>query len=371
MFGKLQNQVHYRMRQYQKLSSIPGNVIPGPPEEPPHPALILTFILAAFYVLSGVTQPLIMTLANEAGIAEPRCQIYMVFYYFGPATVSFVVPQNGGWPPVRILLRSACVAGFDIVAQTMNYTGATMAGPTIFAIIYSSVTVWTAVFSRLLLSRSLNLCQWLGVGMVFLGLGLTGLNSVQLGPDVLRGAILVIFGSAMHALTYVLSEALMTTQTGDRITVQANCALQGLVACAALSMWQIIYTRPRFEKLIQVPVQESGATWLVVTGTLFAFAFANLVHSFCFFHTLRFFPGGSTSAGVMKGLQAVLVFAVTSLLYCGRVGGAEMCFTRIKFASLIVVVFGIVVFGKATEKQKTKLSAIKAGYSAIEIEVDV
>lgn len=76
-----------------------------------------------------------------------------------------------------------------------------------------------------------------------------------------------------------------------------------------------------------------------------------LVDSFAFQHTLKNFPGGATSAGVMKGLQAVLVFVVTSWVFCGRTGGEEMCFTGLKFASLVAVVSGVLTYAKATERR--------------------
>jgi hypothetical protein len=44
---------------------------------------------------------------------------------------------------------------------------------------------------------------------------------------------------------------------------------------------------------------------------------ANLVHCVTFQLTLKHSPGGATSAGVLKGLQAVMVFVVTSLVFCG------------------------------------------------------
>ena len=83
---------------------------------------------------------------------------------------------------------------------------------------------------------------------------------------------------------------------------------------------------------------------------LSSFAISNFVHSLSFFYTLKHFSGGSTSAGIMKGLQAVLVFVVTSALYCGRLGGSEMCFSVWKLASLLVVVTGVMVFGHATQQ---------------------
>ena len=73
-----------------------------------------------------------------------------------------------------------------------------------------------------------------------------------------------------------------------------------------------------------------------------------------FFSTLKNFPGGATSAGVLKGLQAVFVFAASSILLCGRWGGLEMCWSRIKFISLVVVVCGILIYGTFTTEKKGK-----------------
>lgn len=97
---------------------------------------------AAFYVLSGCSQPLLMTSLKDAGIADPTCQLYMFFYYLGPA--SFIFTLLGGrsdWPSYRAITKAVGIALFDIVAAAMNYTGASMAGPTIFAIVYSRYVI--------------------------------------------------------------------------------------------------------------------------------------------------------------------------------------------------------------------------------------
>jgi drug/metabolite transporter (DMT)-like permease len=339
----------------------PGRDIP--------PSMALTATLAFFYVLSGVTQPLIMAIAKEAGIADPSCQLYMVGYYLGPACVLFNVPR-GGWPARSSLLKTAGIASFDICAQVLNYSGAALAGPTLFAIIYSSVTVWTALFSRVLLGRLMNPFQWLGVAIVFSGLCITGLNSVTLGSEVVHGSFLVMMGSSMHALTYCLSEAVMT-KVDEKVSVKANCAIQGIVAGAVLLYWQLIYTRPRFEELIWEPMQESQTSGTKAMSILLGFAVANFVHAFCFFHTLKYFPGGSTSAGVMKALQAVMVFVLTSIAFCGRLGGQEMCFSHLKLISLVVVVGGVTLFGRATQWQRQAEQIGKLGYASIVDDVSV
>ena len=326
------------------------------------PAAATKLTFAAFYVLSGVTQPLIMSIAKEAGLADPTCQLYMLFYYLGPASVCLLLCHTENtWPSPRALGKAACIASFDMAAQALNYTGSAMAGPTIFAIIYSSVTVWTAVFSRFILSRTLDPWQWLGIFTVFCGLAITGLDSVSMGREVFHGSCFITIGSIIHALTYVMSEAVMT-KGDETLSIQVNCAVQGIASCSALVLWQIFYTLPRFNELILGPMEASRTSYLKAMCILCSFTLANLVHALCFFHTLKHFWGGSTSAGVMKGLQAVLVFVFTSIAFCGRLGGDEMCFSRVKFMSLVTVVGGVLLFGKATEQAMNS----DGGYTRIE-----
>mmetsp|Transcript_2190 Transcript_2190/g.3068 ORF Transcript_2190/g.3068 Transcript_2190/m.3068 type:complete len:407 (+) Transcript_2190:810-2030(+) len=347
-----------------------------------------------------------MESAKKAGIANPSCQLYMFFYYIGPASaiIPFLfcnrsgtrtnsngsttterrihhtakhgnVSSSSSEPPAltslqrlftwQIWKKAGSVAIVDIVAQTLNYTGSTMAGPTIFAIIYSSVTIWCAVFSRCILGRSMSLGQWGGVVLVFSGLAITGLQSVDLGPQVFHGSTLIILGSALHALMYVFSEHVMNGHTNrhgssssssrtEPVSALQYCAIYGSTACLGYGLWQIVYTIPNLDTLIWQPMQEantsvSGAMYILCTITITSF-----IHSVTFFHTVKYFPGGATSAGVMKALQAVLVFVATAWVFCGKIGGSEMCFTIDKLLSLIIVVIGVLIFGKATEAMKKK-----------------
>lgn len=337
--------------------------------------LHVTFYVAAAYVLSGVTQPLLMSLAKAAGLADKSCQLYMFFYYVGPACVvcslcrdnknaprteAANAPKVGSvWTAV---LKVGSIALVDVVASTMNYTGSTMAGPTIFAIVYSSVTVWCAILSRIVLHRRMSYLQWLGVVLVFGGLTVTATDSASLGPSVLNGALLVTVGSALHALMYVLSEAVMKDLDLAPITF---CAIFNCVGCAVFALWQIFYTRLHLDDLILEPMREAHTSYGYAALILLAISFMSLVHSTTFFHTVKYFPGGATSAGVMKALQAVLVFVATSLAFCGRLGGEEMCFTISKFISLNVVVVGVLVFGKATDVMKNGGFGLQDGYEII------
>lgn len=373
----------------------------------PSPSWVLTNAL--FYVMSGVTQPILMAYASHAGLANPKAQLYMLFYYIGPALAAFslrcrcshkktkaneettqllsndmqtkrysnnstqddasinissssLIQEEEHWPSTFLLLKASGIAIFDIFAQSMVYTGNNLAGPTVFAIIYSSVTIWAAIFSRILLSRSLVVFQWAGVCLVVVGLALTAIDSKTVGKNVFAGAILILVGSSFHGLTYVMSERIMTPspiirsvsgihKEPEHLSIKANCAVQGIVAMVVFLLWQIFYTLPRIEPLILVPMREAGTTALHALIILVTITLANYVHSITFYVTLRHFPGGATSAGVLKGLQAVLVFAVSAMILCERWGGNEMCWSNSKGISLVVVVSGIMIYGTFTEKK--------------------
>ena len=262
-----------------------------------------------------------------------------------------------------------------------------MAGPTIFAIVYSSVTIWTALYSYLLLSRKLTVLQWMGVITVFLGLVITSINSVSVGRHVFNGTILITIGSSMHALTYVLSEIIMTK---EKLSLPLNCSIQGIVAVTMYLLWQLLYTRKHYHDKIEIPMIESGTSVKAGLMVLLSLSVSNLIHATTFFYTLKHFPCGATSAGVMKGLQAVLVFVFSSLVYCssgdlhesigedeagsnnsGEVkehkiyGGEEMCFTFTKFISLVVVLTGVIIFALATDGHKNDSYARKEGYEQV------
>ena len=245
------------------------------------------------------------------------------------------------------------IAGWDIFSQILNYTGASLAGPTIFAIIYSSVTIWTAVFSQLILGRTMYFKQWLCVILVFSGLGITATNSVNTGKNVLTGSLLVIVGSAMHGMTYVLSEGIMTVGQ-EKLSVIQNNFVQSTFNGSLLLLWQFLYTIPHFDDAVWGPMQDSNTSVLYASVLLGGFGALSIIHSLTHFHTLKHYPGGATSAGVMKGLQAVLVFVCTNFLYCNKLGGPEMCFSDAKFVALVTVCGGVLGYVHTTQKRFSK-----------------
>ena len=45
------------------------------------------------------------------------------------------------------------------------------------------------------------------------------------------------------------------TKGDEQLSAQVNCALQSIVGSLVLLVWQVVYTRPRFDSLIQQPMK--------------------------------------------------------------------------------------------------------------------
>ena len=78
--------------------------------------------------------------------------------------------MKGTFRPTKLLLLSA----IDVVSQFLCQFGLTVAGSSLYIIIYSSATIWIAIESRVLMHRRLSALQWLGCAVVVGGLAITG-----------------------------------------------------------------------------------------------------------------------------------------------------------------------------------------------------
>jgi len=304
-------------------------------------------VLAAFLVLflvSGVSQPLLFSQVKFAGLGDTTCQLYMLPYYAGMAGVgllTFCVPGKR-WGELP-LLRCVGIAAVDLISQVLNFSGNMKAGSAIYAVIYASVTVWCAVLSRLFLQRVLSAWQWCAIVVVFTGLAITAIDARVSGDDVFLGAVMICVGAVLHAFMYVMSECVSVR--GEKIPAHINCACQALTACTIVGTWQCVYTSTHWT-LIADPLAEAQTSPLTAVLLFLFVALANFLHAVTFFFLLTWI--GAVSAGVIKGLQAVCVFVLAHLLFCGR--EKAQCYTLLKGVSLIVVVSGVLAYTYATRR---------------------
>ena len=90
------------------------------------------------------------------------------------------------------IIRTIGLGLFFSLIPSLSYCGSGL-----FQVAFSSVAIWSALYSRIILKRPINRVQWLGIGIVTLGLVLSPLSAQNL---------LTLLGAQFYALSYILNE---------------------------------------------------------------------------------------------------------------------------------------------------------------------
>jgi len=295
------------------------------------------FVWITLYIVSGITQPLIMDVLKDTGFAkEPSTFIYNLPLYVGMAfAYPFSPKKSTGVIRWSILTQ---IILLDVVAIALCYAGNLMAGSIIYTIIYSSVTLWTAIFSILFLKRSLSTGQWIGCILVTSGISFTAIGSTNEGRNIFLGTLMVLFGTCLHSSTYILTDYVF--RQPQPITEDLLCSLMGCGGMVLLGIYQISYTLPHFDDYVAKHVREAEGSIPVIMFTLFMIALMALLHSIAFFRVVN--KLGCVTAGICKGLQAVGTMCASHFFFCSET--ESMCFTWNKALAGAIVVCGVFIY---------------------------
>ena len=170
--------------------------------------------LVAIFVGSGVMQPLLISTLGYNGAYDRSTLLFLLPNYVGMTLAAFLrgdVFSTGTFPKRRLAVLSV----IDVISQFLCQYGLTLAGSSLYIVIYSSCTIWIALEARLLLNRRLAVAQWAGCTIVVAGLAITGGNIASTlgdksGAEIALGACMILCGSVSHALTWVLVEQVLT-----------------------------------------------------------------------------------------------------------------------------------------------------------------
>ena len=99
------------------------------------------------------------------------------------------------------IIRTIGLGLFFSLIPSLSYCGSGL-----FQVAFSSVAIWSALYSRIILKRPINRVQWLGIGIVTLGLVLSPLSAQNTSNSPLTGILLTLLGAQFYALSYILNE---------------------------------------------------------------------------------------------------------------------------------------------------------------------
>lgn len=88
----------------------------------------------------------------------------------------------------------------------MFYNRLAYCGSGLFQVAFSSVAIWSALYSCIILKKVISGKQWIGIIIVTLGLCVSPLSSGAKGQSPLTGILLTLLGAQFYALSYIVNE---------------------------------------------------------------------------------------------------------------------------------------------------------------------
>lgn len=241
-----------------------------------------------------------------------------------------------------------CTA-IDFSAGIMLTSGLLMLGGSVFVIIYSSTTVWTAIISTCM-AQKLAIGRWVGVVVVTVGMVVSSEANFEMtsGDDMattalLAGVVVCLTGTCLHAAMYVASEMAIK----QNIDLLVLCSCMGVIETGLLLLWNIALYASYGASLYTSAEHDIDATPQQLALLYCALTAVNAVHAWAFFHMLE--KVGAVSSAVMKGTQLVLVFALSVVFFCRF--QATQCFSWSKATGVMTVVLGLLVYAHSTAQE--------------------
>lgn len=251
--------------------------------------------------------------------------------------------------------------------------GLTLSGSAIFGIVYSSVSIWAALFARALLGRVLSGTQMAGIAIVTAGLVVSGWGEnadTEEGQRVVLGIWLSVAGTICLGLEYVLIEMAMETARAeaavrralregndrggdkedgdewedededDESLVMDYMVYMGVIGLALSLLYHAVYTAPRWQELVAGPVAEEGSTPGYLALLFITQAFSNFAHNVSWFVVCE--REGSVATGLLQGGKAVALLLGSAAAFCHR--QESQCLTPSKVAATVIVVGGTLLY---------------------------
>jgi drug/metabolite transporter (DMT)-like permease len=204
--------------------------------------------------------------------------------------------EREDWPRVAILGAVWIAIPLLIFPVAQQWTSSSVTG-----MINGAMPVFTVLWAIYLMRRLPGWRQLLGIGLGFIGMLLVFVPELEVGGDVLVGALLVVVAVAFYGLAANLSVPL--SQKYGSLPVVFRAALVALVIVTPIG-------------LVQLP----GSTWSTESA-------------------LAMLPLGMLGTGAAFALMATLT---------GRVG-APRASVAIYFLPVVAIVLGVLVLGETVE----------------------
>ncbi|CAL6100187.1 Conserved_hypothetical protein [Hexamita inflata] len=299
---------------------------------------LINITLLATYIITGALAPIILEYIKKQGGANGKTFLYAMPNSLAMAAVLLVPQKESKIQYIKkFYWQTIVMTLIDVVGTTLTLLGQILCGSGVYIIIYSSLTVWSALGSRFSMKKHFTLWQVIGIIIVTAGLGISGIASFNDGSNVIIGIVITLIGTIFHSCVYWLNEFFNFKY---KLHMQIMCGYTGVFGVALYMVYQCAYTIPHWKQLVIDEIAtNNGVVWQICL--LYAALF--LVDLFHMFAQYTVVPRvGSVSTGVGKSISSLSVFVFSHVLFCSV--KKSQCIDFWKALSLIVVLCGVMTY---------------------------
>jgi len=312
----------------------------------------LTVLYVAIYIITGILAPIVLDVIRDEGGAEKLALLYPLPNSIGMALTAIFPCKDSHYNRALSLLKYpreiVVMTLIDVVATTTTLFGQLMVGSGLKNIIYSSITIWSAVGSLILMKRRLTVWMWIGVVVVTVGLMLSGVGALtSFGTDKLIGMVIVLVGTILHSCMYWVTEYFCITRMHP-IHPRILAGYVGMFGLSTYAAYIMLYTIPHWDSLFVEPVERAGGNYWHIALLYLALTIMEWMHLYAQFTAVVSL--GAVMVGVNKAASSAGVFVLSHLVFCSS--DPVQCIDVYKVVSLLLVLGGVVLYTLASGKQK-------------------
>jgi len=295
------------------------------------------------FVLTGVFSTCGNQFVYYQGAADKGTLFPVLAIYIGMVPVSYITlreegnnienSQGGGFNKKKIYYKNAFIISlFDFIANVFCIIGLVYAGSGIYQVIYSAVTVFSALLRRIFLKYSLSKQQWIAIFIATFGISMStiGQSSTPEAFNVMIGILFTLLGTLFMSLVYVLNEYFMTRALNPP-SPRELCSTIGSFGTLFCMTYIILYPLRNFDEMVVKNVVAHNGNIIVILSCYFLLVLSSFLHSWSFYYLMR--SEGAVSTGILQPLRAVIVFFTSAIFYCDH--QESQCYTKLKLFQLV------------------------------------
>jgi len=247
--------------------------------------------------------------------------------------------------PWKLITLTALI---DMLALICGTIGMFYIGSGIYQVVHSSIILFTAILTRVTNNTILSNMQWISLFVIMAGLGTSriGVLHGKQHPNEHTGIALSLAGTFCYAVVYALNERLLGPQY--RVPARLLCRSLGIISTSVFAIYLCLYTIPNLNTLLLVPIAVQGTNLYVVLLLYLLIVVSSYVHNISYFVMMS--DVGAVATGVLSSVRAVLIFGLSSIMYCNI--DSTQCYTGMKAMSTVLVALGVLLFSNGKHKAK-------------------